>query len=642
MITLNFYIQKMIGSTKFLKFGIAMTLLFFVLLTSTNKLIAQSPPTINLQDSIQKIVNNRKIPGLQVAVVSKDSILFQGCFGYADMEKKTPVTPKHLFKIGSVTKSFTALAIMSLVNQGKLRLDDELKIIAPEIVFKNKWEATHPVLIQHLLEHKTGFDDMHFNTFGKEAWSGITSLDMVEVYQQSLKCRWQPGLVFSYSNPNYVVLGHVIEKISKMPYQDYIAQYVLSPLRMDATLFQSELQNSQSSPVAIGYRLKEGVHERIKNKLSVGETAGALISPLEDMIHFVQFFLNEDLQNNSPNFGKETIQDMEKVHSWFEQENNIPYGYGYGLDNIDTEIDSVFFTGHSGGVWGFSAHFLYNKEYDLGITIANNGETSNRQIVSFLLSHFLKDKQVVPTKNATFNPKQVSTDWDGYYYPINERNGLFYFINWSFNTIQIEATADSLAVHYFMEGKENYTPYNNEHAFIGKNELIPNVYLTTANGEKSIYYYGDYYQPINGFALGLFKSIIGFALISGLLAAILALVQFIGSFFRPHWRQLSKLTFSVALPSLLFLLSIVLLVANSSLEGIIKMGQINTSTISIFLLTLLLPFTSLFGIGYLFKNKQFIPSKLLRTLFAITAFCGLFLAIYCIQHDWFAMQLWAY
>lgn len=637
----KFTVQRMIRYAKFQKFGISKILLIFALLACNNSLLAQFSASINLRDSIQKIIADKKIPGLQVAVVSKDSILFQGCFGYADIEQKIPVTPKHLFKIGSVTKSFTALAVMSLVNEGKLKLTDHLKVIAPEIKFENEWEATHPVLVQHLLEHKAGFDDMHFNTFGKERWEGMTALDAVQVYQQSLKSRWQPGLVHSYSNPSYVVLGYLIEKMAKMPYQQYIEQHVLQPLKMNKTLFLSELSNNHSTPEAIGHQLQDGVFKKVKNKLSIGETGGALLSNLEDMIHFVQFFLNEEIQNATPHLNKETIQEMEKVHSWFEQENNIQYGYGYGLDNIDTEIDSVYFTGHSGGVWGFSAHFLYNREYDLGITIANNGQAGNRKIITLLLSHFLQEKQVENANIPIANNKRVSTDWDGFYYPVNERNGLFNFINWPFNTLQLKANIDSLEVHYFLEGSENYFPHK-DNAFISDGELIPYLYLTTANGKKTLYYYGNYYHPINGFTLGLFKSIIGFSLISGLLAVLLALVQLIGSFFKPHWRQLSKLTFSVALPSLLFLISIFLLASNSSLEGIIKMGQINTTTISIFLLTLLLPFTSLFGIGYLFKNKTSISSKSLVVFFTTTALSGLFLVGYCITNDWFAIQLWTY
>lgn len=636
-----FTVQRMISAVKILKFDLTMLLLILALLTCNYNLVAQSSFTINLQDSIQKIITDKKIPGLQVAVVSKDSILFQGCFGYADIAQQIPVTPQHLFKIGSVTKSFTALAIMTLVNQGKLNLADKLKEVVPEIVFENEWAATHPVLIKHLLEHKAGFDDMHFNTFGKESWDGITAQEAVEVYQQSLKSRWQPGLVHSYSNPSYVVLGHVIEKVSKMSYQQYIAQHVLQPLKMEKTLFSSELQHTTTNSLATGYRLKEGQHEKVKNKLSIGETGGALLSNLEDMIHFVQFFLNEETQNTTLHLGNSTVQEMEKVHSWFEKENNIQYGYGYGLDNIDTEVDGVYFTGHSGGVWGFTAHFLYNKEYDLGISIVNNGGATNRQIRTLLLAHFLKEKNIKQPKKTVAKNEPISSDWDGHYYPINERNGIFTFINWPFNTLQLEANRDSLGVHYFLEGTAYYRPYQGN-AFIDKGETTPGIYLTTTNGKKSLYYYGSYYEPISGVALYSFKVIMSFTIIGGVLLVLLSFFQLIGSFFKPHWRTLSKFTFSLALPALLFISSIFLLASNGTLDGIIKMGQINATTISIFLLTLLLPFVSLFGLIYLFKNRSFISSKLLFALYTSTALSSLFLVGYCIRNDWFAMQLWTY
>src|SRR4028119_848371 len=119
--------------------------------------LAQSKKSIKnvreLTDSIQRIVHQEHITGLMLAITSKDSILFSGGFGYADLNTRRPVNGTTLFRLGSITKSFVAIAIMQLVEEGKLHLDDELKKIAPEVRFKNPWESSHPVRIINLLEH---------------------------------------------------------------------------------------------------------------------------------------------------------------------------------------------------------------------------------------------------------------------------------------------------------------------------------------------------------------------------------------------------------------------------------------------------------------------------------------------------------
>ena len=98
-----------------------------------------------------------------LGITTKDSVIFSGGFGYADLDTKRKVDESTLFRMASITKMFISLGIMKLVNEGKLSLDDELKKIAPEVPFKNKWESTHPIRIVNLLEHTSGFDDIKLN-----------------------------------------------------------------------------------------------------------------------------------------------------------------------------------------------------------------------------------------------------------------------------------------------------------------------------------------------------------------------------------------------------------------------------------------------------------------------------------------------
>ena len=158
------------------------------------KLFAQTPiKTITqLQDTINKILTNEHQSSIMLAVVTKDTVLFSNAFGIANIDTKQKATNQTLFPMASITKTFTALAIMKLVKQGKLSLYDDLSKIAPEIVFINKWEKTNPVKIIHLLEHTSGFDDLRFNTFWNNNLN-ITELQAIKKCKNSMFCRWRPG-----------------------------------------------------------------------------------------------------------------------------------------------------------------------------------------------------------------------------------------------------------------------------------------------------------------------------------------------------------------------------------------------------------------------------------------------------------------
>ncbi len=218
-------------------------LLTLVLLSFATVSISQKTESINsikqLTDSIEIIVRQEHITGLMLGITTKNSVLFSGGFGYADLETKRQVKESTLFRMGSITKMFVSLGIMKLVNEGKLKLDDELKKIAPEVPVQNKWEATNPVRIIQLLEHTTGFDDIKLNRMYSLDTIENTGIDMMLVHKNSMICRWNPGERFAYSNPNYAVLGYIIEKISGKPYNQYLTENILNPLGMMNSNFNS-------------------------------------------------------------------------------------------------------------------------------------------------------------------------------------------------------------------------------------------------------------------------------------------------------------------------------------------------------------------------------------------------------------------
>ena len=196
-----------------------------------------------LIDSVHKLMKSQHIPSLMLAVVTKDTTLFVDGLGTANLDTQQPVTKHTLFPMASITKTFTALAIIRLIEQGKLSLNTELKAIALEVPFTNTWENKHPIKLVHLLEHTTGFDDVHFNAlFNTEG--PISEYKAVLRYKKSMHCRWYPGERMAYCNTDYVILGYLIEKLSGKTYEAflervgkfYIVEYQLVTQKLSTSL----------------------------------------------------------------------------------------------------------------------------------------------------------------------------------------------------------------------------------------------------------------------------------------------------------------------------------------------------------------------------------------------------------------------
>jgi CubicO group peptidase (beta-lactamase class C family) len=124
------------------------------------------------------------------------------------------VTADTLFRIGSVSKSFAALAALRLQEEGKLKLADTVRQWVPEVAFTNPWEATDPVRLVHLMEHTTGFDDIHLREYAHNEPTPIALKDALAFGAPSRVCRWRPGSRMAYCNSGPAVFAAVVERVS--------------------------------------------------------------------------------------------------------------------------------------------------------------------------------------------------------------------------------------------------------------------------------------------------------------------------------------------------------------------------------------------------------------------------------------------
>src|SRR2546422_6143520 len=193
------------------------------------------PKTLQeLQQAMKDVLDKEHVPGAGVALVANGEVLWCGGIGEADIAAKRAVSCDTEFRVGSISKTFVALSLLKLQEEGKINLYARLQDVAPEIPFKNRWETTHPVRIVNLLEHTAGFDDME----PSEVYNVHDRYDfpLLEVFKRFMKpqtARWPPGTRMSYSNPGNAIAGYLIEKVSGKPFDQYIREAFLRPLGME-------------------------------------------------------------------------------------------------------------------------------------------------------------------------------------------------------------------------------------------------------------------------------------------------------------------------------------------------------------------------------------------------------------------------
>jgi CubicO group peptidase (beta-lactamase class C family) len=226
------------------------------------------PGMESYEQVVPALMEKYAIPGGAVAVVRDGKLIYARGFGYADVETKTPVQPDSLFRIASVSKPITGVAIMKLVEEGKLHLDDRVApLIAdltppPGTTFDPRWEQ---ITIRNLLNHtggwdrtkpNGGFDPMFRPQIAADAVGAPApaSAETIIRYMKGMPLDFDPGTLYAYSNFGYAILGRVIERLSGMPYEDYVRERVLLPAGASRTR-QGRTRMSDALPGEVKYYL---------------------------------------------------------------------------------------------------------------------------------------------------------------------------------------------------------------------------------------------------------------------------------------------------------------------------------------------------------------------------------------------------
>jgi CubicO group peptidase (beta-lactamase class C family) len=329
----------------------------------------------------REFAERSRVPGIAYGIVIDGRLSHSGAVGYRDARAKAPVDADTVFRIASMTKSFTALCIMRLRDAGKLSLDDPAERYVPELAGLVYPTADSPrITIRQLLSHAEGFPED--NPWGDRQLAA-TDTEMAAMLKRGIPFSTAPGTAYEYSNFGFAILGRIVATVSGLPYRQYVQANILKPLGMTSTTL--EAAEVPPDRLAHGYRLEgtELVDEPALPDGAFGPMGGMLTST-RDLAAYVGFLSSAWPPRDDPDTGpvrRASLREMQQV--WRPSPATVSRdgvdgplklntgGYGFGLRVWQT-CGLPHVVAHSGGLPGFGSHMRWLPEHGVAIFAMGN------------------------------------------------------------------------------------------------------------------------------------------------------------------------------------------------------------------------------------------------------------------------------
>lgn len=318
--------------------------------------------------------SDRKVTASVASFVKDGEVLYQKGFGAEDLESNNPVSPKDtLFRIGSINKSYTAMGIMQLVEEGKVDLDTDVNTYLKKIEVPNTFEK--PITLRNLLTHTAGFDD---KVIGMEAENYQDAKSLKEYLSKNLPKRIrEPGQFVQYSNHSYALAGAVIEDVSGMSYEDYVTENILQPLEMNNSYPRIGL--APKDHLAKEYNWVDGKYKEAPlYDFSGVYPAGAMLATAEDMTHYMNVFLNGGMVGDQELLAKSSVETM---HSAQFKSHPLQSGVGFGF--FEVPHPSYQLTSHDGGVNSTFSQMILDHTRKFGVFFSATGPEALQMYAEF-------------------------------------------------------------------------------------------------------------------------------------------------------------------------------------------------------------------------------------------------------------------
>ncbi|MEQ8473641.1 MAG: serine hydrolase domain-containing protein [Marinoscillum sp.] len=364
--------------------NLRLILILFLTNTLSVSLFSQESQTHAIENFLQKEYSENK-PGAVIMIAKEDQTIFKKAFGLSDIKKGKPIKTDMIFQIGSMTKQFTSAALLQLVEQGKVSLDDPIQKYVEYFPIKK-----FPITIHHLLSQTSGIPEF-FDIDEEELHllSQEHTPEQLISYYKNLPLEFEPGTKFQYSNSNYPLLGIVIERVSGKSLKEYMRMNLFEPLKMSSTSlwYNDEMKRKR---IAKGYRIYEG--ELTSSPTIVGSVpyaAGAIVSTVDDLLKW-----NRELKNRT------ILTDFVVDNLITEKKTTLGTGTGYGYGFFIKSLLGLKTIQHGGNMYGFTSYGLYLPSEDLFVCIlANKSLERTEEVANYIASVVLEKPLQIEDQN---------------------------------------------------------------------------------------------------------------------------------------------------------------------------------------------------------------------------------------------------
>jgi CubicO group peptidase (beta-lactamase class C family) len=388
-----------------------------------------------LKQEVKKAMLENHVPGIGIVVVSQGQVEWEGAIGMADPAAGRPADADTLFRIGSISKGFVALAALKLQEEGKLNLNDTFKKWAPEIALDNRWEAGAPVRLVHLLEHTSGLNDIGIREYGNNEAQPVPLKTALDLYPSLRATRWPPGSRYSYSNMGPALVAYAIEKASGQRFEDYIQQQFFTPLGMHtATYFRPDERRFA------GQYSQDG-KTRLPYWHILYRPSGSINASPRDMAAYLRFFLTRGRAANmpllTPLLPAAAIERMERCETLPMCRQGVTSGYG--LHSYGSMDAGMRFQGHDGAVDGTLATLGYLPRQGSGyVVMLNSGNGAAAWRIKQLVTRYLASRlpPAVPSPGVAVGRDNIAR-YGGYYRGISPRQERMHGVGFLFDILKV-------------------------------------------------------------------------------------------------------------------------------------------------------------------------------------------------------------
>lgn len=333
-----------------------------LLLLITTNLSAQEVSTTTFSDTVNALMEDYHIPGAAVAIIEGGEVVFAEGFGVTDTQTGEPVTADTVFPIGSISKSFTALAALQLVEQGLLDLDAPISTYVSDLTLAED-DAADQITLRMLLTHTAGFGDIVLPTLEQ-----YEDRDAVIADFERVPIAFEPGTTRSYSNYGYILAGYIIETVAGQSWENYVRANIFEPLGMVNSSFGSNLLGEPSYAAPHTFDLIEGsISIPFYEDIDLSGPAGSINATINDMASYLLMHMGNNTDTNQAVVSDEGLAQLHLLSG-----EGFAYGW-FALQKLGlNRFVDIAFLGHNGAFEGYNAFAAFDVETQTGAIVLTN------------------------------------------------------------------------------------------------------------------------------------------------------------------------------------------------------------------------------------------------------------------------------